>query len=127
MPFFGDKVSYSRSYMINETSGKFYVQLGRWKGSVAEVWVNGKFTGNIGWDPYELEITNSIQKGENLIDVRVTGSLKNTLGYHHVVQTGWIDSPFSWNQGPETQPAGSAYQFVDYGLFQEFSLVRKAN
>jgi hypothetical protein len=127
MPFFGDKVSYTRSYTIDETLDRYFVQLGPWKGSVAEVWVNGKNAGNIGWEPYELDITNFIQKGENVIDVRVTGSLKNTLGYHHVVQTGWIDSPFSWNQGPDKQPPGSAYQFLDYGLYKEFSLVRKAN
>lgn len=124
MPFFSDKVSYSRSYTIDDTSGKFHIQLGPWKGSVAEVWVNGKNAGNIGWEPYELDITNYVQKGENMIDVRVTGSLKNTLGYHHVIQTGWIDSPFSWNQAPDKQPGGSAYQFLDYGLYKEFSLVR---
>jgi len=127
MPFFGDKVSYSRSYTLDDTSGKFHVQLGPWKGSVAEVWVNGKNAGNIGWEPYELDITNYIQKGENVIDVRITGSLKNTLGYHHVIQTGWIDSPWSWNEGPEKQPGGSAYQFLDYGLYKEFSLIRIAN
>ncbi len=127
MPFFGDKVSYSRSYEIAETSGEFLVRLGPWKGSVAEVWVNGKNAGNIGWAPYELDIINFIQKGINTIDVRVTGSLKNTLGYHHVEQKGWIDSPFSWNQAPENQPAGSAYQFLDYGLYKEFSLVRINN
>jgi hypothetical protein len=127
MPFFGNKVSYSRSYTLDDTSGKFHVQLGPWKGSVAEVWVNGKNAGNIGWEPYELDITNYIQKGENVIDVRVTGSLKNTLGYHHVIQAGWIDSPWSWNEGPEKQPGGSAYQFLDYGLYKEFSLVRIDN
>ena len=127
MPFFGDKVSYMRYYSINDNTGRFLVRLGQWKGTVAEVWVNGKNAGNIGWDPYELDVTDLIQKGQNLVDVRITGSLKNTLGYHHVVQRGWIDSPFSWNQGPETQPGGEEYQFLDYGLFTEFNLIRKVH
>lgn len=126
MPFFGDKVSYVKSFAVDEISGKFLVQLELWNGSVAEVLVNGKNAGSIGWKPYELDVTKYIQKGENVVDIRITGSLKNTLGYHHVAQTGWIDSPWSWNQGPDKQPEGSAYQFLDYGLYKEFSLVRIA-
>lgn len=126
MPFYGDKVSYGNSYAVDDTTGTFLVKLGPWKGSVAEVRVNGQSAGNIGWDPYELDISKFIRKGENSIDVMITGSLKNTLGYHHVEQKGWIDSPFSWNEGPKKQPAGSAYQFLEYGLYKEFSLVRFA-
>jgi hypothetical protein len=125
MPFFGEKVSYSQKFTIDDTSGSFFVQPDLWKGSVAEVWVNGKKAGVMAWDPYILDISTMIQKGDNLIDVRITGSLKNTLGYHHVVQTGWIDSPFSWNQGPEKQPEGSAYQFLNYGLYNDFKVMVK--
>jgi len=124
MPFYGDKVSYTQTFMIDNTSGNFIIETGLWKGSVAEVIVNGKKAGQIAWEPFKLDISKFIQKGENVIDVLVTGSLKNTLGYHHVVQTGWIDSPFSWNRGPDRQPAGSDYQFLDYGIFQRFSLSR---
>ncbi len=122
MPFFGEKVSYSHTYSISDTSGTFYVSAGTWKGSVVEVWVNGKKTGIIGWQPNQLDITSYVIKGNNQIDLRITGSLKNTLGYHHVVQKGWIDSPFSWNMGPEQQPPGSDYQFLNYGLSSEFTL-----
>jgi hypothetical protein len=123
IPFYGDKVSYSRVFTVEDPAGIFRVKADNWKGAVAEVWVNGRNAGKIGWAPYELDITDLIQKGNNLIDLRLTGSLKNTLGYHHVVQTGWIDSPFSWNQGPEKQPSGTDYQFLDYGLFSEFQLI----
>jgi len=126
MQFFGDQVSYSNSFIANATKERFFIELGNWRGSVSAVWVNGKLAGNIGWKPYELEITDFIQSGENQVDVRITGSLKNTLGYHHVVQSGWIDSPFSWNQGPEIQPEGTAYQFLDYGLFEEFKIKKIA-
>jgi hypothetical protein len=127
MPFYGDKVGYTRNFRIETVSGNYRVQLGDWKGAVAEVWVNGKHAGNIGWKPYELDVTKFIQPGDNGIEVKISGSLKNTLGYHHKVQTGWIDSPFSWNQGPVKQPAGSDYQFLDYGMSGEFKLVRSVN
>lgn len=125
IPFYSNQVSYYRSYTIEDTSGKFFVQMGTWRGSVAEVWVNGKKAGNIGWKPYEMDITDYIQKGENNIDVRVTGSLKSTLGYHHAIESSWMDGPFSWNQGPDKQPAGMAYQFLNYGLYKEFDVIRK--
>ena len=127
MPFYGDKVSYSRNYTLSDTTGRFFIKPGSWKGSVAEVWVNNKKAGMIGWEPGELEITGFLQPGDNLLDIRINGSLKNPLGYHHVEQKGWIDSPFSWNQGPEKQPGGQEYQFLNYGMFDEFKLFRVKN
>jgi hypothetical protein len=124
MQFFGDQVSYSNSFIADAKNERFFIELKNWRGSVAAVWINGELVGNIGWKPFELEITEFVRAGENQVEVRLTGSLKNTLGYHHVVQTGWIDSPFSWNQGPELQPEGNAYQFLDYGLFEEFKIKR---
>jgi hypothetical protein len=126
MQFYGNQVAYNNTFIADNTNERFFVELKNWRGSVAAVWVNGKMAGNIGWQPYELEITDLIQLGDNQVEVRVTGSLKNTLGYHHVIQSGWIDSPFSWNKGPEVQPEGSAYQFLDYGLYEEFVIKRIA-
>ncbi|MDD4646103.1 MAG: hypothetical protein PHY99_08955, partial [Bacteroidales bacterium] len=127
IPFYSNQVSYSRNYTLDDISGKFLVRLDSWRGTVAEVLINGKNAGIIGWNPYELDVTGFIQKGENRIDVRVTGSLKSTLGYHHTVESGWMDGPYSWNQGPVKQPAGTEYQFLKFGLYNEFNLIRKTN
>jgi len=123
MPFYGETVCYTKDYAIDELSGKYLVKVNNWKGAVIEVWVNGEKAGLIGWKPYELEITENLRKGANSVEIRITGSLKNTLGYHHVIQTGWIDSPWSWNQAPEKQPAGSEYQFLKTGLSGDFEVV----
>ncbi len=122
MPFYGDQVGYSQSFVLDEIEGRYEVVLGGWKGTVAEVWVNNHKAGILGWQPFRLDVTDHLIKGENSIEVRITGSLKNTLGYHHVVQSGWIDSPWSWNQGPDQQPPGEAYQFLEYGLYGGFTL-----
>ncbi|MFH0761720.1 MAG: hypothetical protein V2A67_09490 [Bacteroidota bacterium] len=122
LPFYSNAVSYSREYVVNEPAGKHRLTMGSWNGSVAEVWVNGEKAGTIGWDPYTLDITSSIRQGTNNVEVRVKGSLKNTLGFHHRVLSGWIFGPFSWNQSPEHQPAGEAYQFMDNGMFGEFTI-----
>jgi len=122
LPFYSSAVSYSREYVVDKPAGSYKLSLGSWKGSVAEVWVNGEKAGTIGWDPYELDITSSIRPDKNTVEVRVKGSLKNTLGFHHRVFSGWIFGPFSWNDSPDHQPAGEAYQFMDNGMFGDFTI-----
>ncbi|MFO7617327.1 MAG: hypothetical protein R6V75_08740, partial [Bacteroidales bacterium] len=127
LPFYSGQLAYQAQYQLDELKGSYLLKVGPWKGSVAEVWVNGEKTGLIAWDPMELDITDNLTVGDNLIELRITGTLKNTLGYHHVVQTGWIDSPWSWNQAPPQQPAGDAYQILDYGLMGGMQLTRTAD
>ena len=123
MPFYGTTVAYSKEFSIPKLSGRYIVKAGDWKGAAIDIWVNGKKAGSIGWIPWELDITGSLAEGNNTVELRITGSLKNTLGYHHVIQSGWIDSPWSWNQAPEKQPSGSEYQFLLTGLTGDFDLI----
>jgi hypothetical protein len=123
MPFYGTTVAYSKEFSIPKLSGRYIVKAGEWKGAAIDIWVNGKKAGSIGWIPWELDITGYLAEGNNIVELRITGSLKNTLGYHHVIQSGWIDSPWSWNQAPEKQPSGSEYQFLPIGLTGDFDLI----
>jgi hypothetical protein len=94
-----------------------------WKGTVAEVRVNGKQTGIIGWSPFELEISQAIADGMNDIQVVVYGSLKNVLGPFHNVTRRGIVTPWSFKYAPEVQPPGDEYDIYGYGLFDDFSVV----
>jgi hypothetical protein len=125
MPFYANKVSYSNTYSINETNSSHYtVRLNRWKGTVAEVLVNGIKAGVIISEPYELDVTASIKNGENKITVDVTGSLINTLGPHHNNQATGSAWPGMFMKGnPKGYPAGSEYRFLDYGLMEDFDLL----
>jgi hypothetical protein len=119
LPFYSDAVSYSRSYELRR--GESYkVQLGKWLGTVAEVKVNGKPAGVIGWAPYEIDITKLIKDGRNDVEVLVYGSLKNLLGPHHGTMTPGLTSPWSFRSAPPHTPAGKAYDLFGYGLFEEF-------
>lgn len=125
IPFYGQSMAYQKTFTIDDPSGKqFLVQPGTWKGTVAEVVVNGQSAGPLAWQDY-IDVTSLIQKGENRIELIITGSLKNTLGFHHKDLTGWIDGPFSWNQAPEHQPPGETYRFMEYGLFGDLLLLQK--
>lgn len=126
MPFYGDKVSYSKTYSLTpEEDDGYIIRLNEWKGTAATVHVNGEKAGTIGWPPYELDITGSLQKGKNNITVNIIGSLKNTLGPHHNNPDRWIASPWMFREAPKTQPAGMEYDVIGYGLMKDFELVRK--
>jgi hypothetical protein len=64
-----------------------------------------------------------IQPGTNVVEVIVTGTLKNTLGPHHhgdKVGNAW---PGMFRKAPENgPPSGGDYHTIDYGLFEPFIL-----
>jgi hypothetical protein len=129
MPFFGGGVAYTGTWNIEPQStshDRYFVRLGRWRGSVAEVRVNGKTAGFIAFEPFELEITDALKFGPNTVSVMVFGTLKNTLGPHHnnpPLGTAW---PGMFQKGAEGgRPAGSEYSVVGYGLFEGFKILAR--
>jgi hypothetical protein len=123
LPFYSQKVAYTQTFTAVGSDSCFYrLKLGNWKGSVAEVLVNGESAGLIAFTPYELDITDKIREGPNEITVKVTGSLKNTFGVFFNRNENWIWGPFSWVQAPDRLPLASDYSLRDYGLFEPFEL-----
>jgi hypothetical protein len=124
LPFYSQKVAYSQNYKVNKADGKlFLLKLRQWKGTVAEVLVNGQSAGLVAWQPYQLDVTSLLKDGDNEITVNVIGNLKNTFGYFYKPANKWIYGPHEWNYSPEKLPAGSEYILEDLGLMEPFSLV----
>ena len=125
MPLYGNKVSYTRSINADKGSENYIVRLGRWEGSTAEVYVNGKKAGIIGFAPFELDITKYLRKGENKITVSVIGTLRNTLGPHHSYSNGscWPSMFQSMQKGYTL--AGDSYAGNPYGLMDEFKVIKR--
>jgi hypothetical protein len=121
-PFYGGSVTYTQKYIVSDTSARFRLRLPDWLGSVAKVFVNGELAGHIAYQPWTCDVTRQIVTGENTVEVVVIGTLKNTLGPHHVGNLLGFAGPHSFQQGPPNQPPGSAYQTVAYGLFEPFTL-----
>ena len=96
MPFYSWEVQYSKDYQLDEVGGSYMVQLGKWNGTVAEVYVNGEKAGIIGFDPFRLDITSHLQPGKNKVAVRVVGSHKNLLGPHYNSPEKGFVSPWHW-------------------------------
>ena len=121
-PFYSDAVLYSATYNISDAKANYIVKLNEWNGTVAEVSVNGKSAGIIGWAPYTLNVSAFVKEGANTITVKVIGSLHNVIGPFHVEPKG-IATPWSWRYQPPYR-SGAEYHQLDYGLFTPFSLCK---
>ncbi|MBK7713605.1 MAG: hypothetical protein IPJ37_23790 [Bacteroidales bacterium] len=118
MPFYGQSVKYSKILNTNK-KGRFRIELPSWSGTVASVNINGKEVGII--QTKSSYLTTELTQGENIIDIFVTGSLKNTLGPHHVLYPHGVGGrPANFIKAPEKQPGGASYSLLDYGLMQDF-------
>jgi len=131
LPMYGQAVAYTKTLAVPAgglKTSQYAVELGRWLGAVAEVRVNGRTAGAIAFAPFRLDVTGLLAEGQdNEVEVRVTGTLKNTLGpFHNNPPLGraW---PGAFQQGDKEygRSAGSAYSVVDYGLFEDFRIKKR--
>jgi hypothetical protein len=121
IPFYSWGVTYSKDYNLEKTEGRYFVSLNNWSGTVAEVRINDQIAPVIAFPPYESDITSLIKPGSNKIQVKVIGSLKNLMGPHFNNPRPGLVSPGSF-RNVKSYPAGKDYQFIDYGLMEEFDL-----
>jgi hypothetical protein len=123
LPFYAQGAAYRQRFAVGQPTGRYRVVVPAWYGSVAKVLVNDKPAGHLVSRPWECDVTEAIRPGENVIEIVVVGTLKNTLGPHHgnpPLGTAW---PASFRRGPETgPPPGEKYHVVPYGLFEPFVL-----
>jgi len=126
MPFYAAGVSCEGTFVISSFEKekiRYYLKLGKWNGSLAEVRVGDRAAGYIAFEPYELDITDFLAPGPNKVEVIVYGTLKNTLGPHHNNPRLGMAWPGSFQKGAEGGYApGSEYSMVGYGLLEGFKL-----
>jgi len=126
-PFYGAAVRYRKTYNVSpdEPRPAFRLRLGSWLGATAEVFVGDKRVGTAAFAPYEVDLTDALVPGPNEVSVVVYGTLRNTLGpFHNNPPLGraW---PGAFQQGAKGGlPPGSEYSSVDYGLFDDFKVVK---
>ena len=115
------EMCYGKTYHVENPGNDYFVQLGYWAGTVAQVWVNGQKAGSIISAPYRLDVTQWMKSGCNRIEVRVVGSLANLYGPHYTPLSGLM-GPFSW-EGIGAQLPGEQYRLSPYGLQEDFDLL----
>ena len=128
-PFYADRVAYTKAFRLpgGAPSGRgFVLRLGRWRGALAEVFVDGRPAGTIAFPPYELDLGRSLSPGRHRVSVVVYGTLKNLLGPHHndpPVGAAW---PGNFQKAPPGgRAAGSGYDVRPYGLMDDFELLAR--
>ena len=122
--FYPGAVNYKRNVVVQQASfQQIVIQLPKWEGTVASVFVNGQKAGLIGVGKGNcLEITDYIKQGDNEITVRICGSFKNLLGPHHDPEhPRKIAWPGNWKKSPIYGPASAdQYDLISYGLIEDF-------
>jgi hypothetical protein len=122
LPFYPWGMSYSKNFDIKGDAKYYEIELDMWNGTVSEISVNGKTAGVIAFPPYKLDISKFVRHGNNVIQVVVTGSLKNLLGpFHNNPPKGIAISPHWANVS--SYPPGNEYQIIQYGLLDDFHLL----
>lgn len=124
MPFYSQKVTYQKSFDLakEDVSRPLRVQLTGWQGTTAQVKLNGQDAGIIAWPPYQLDIRDGLQPGNNKVEVIIIGSLKNQLGPHHNHPEHGFVTPWSFFRAPLHQPPAEEYDLLPYGLTHDFEL-----
>jgi hypothetical protein len=128
LTFYGNRVSYLAPLKVTEEDLKqkdFIFRTGNWQGALGELEVNGQPVGYL-LSPFDsLQISSWLKPGANELNLIIYGTLKNTLGPHHLNPMLGRAWPGSFQSAPEGgQPAGEEYNVLNYGLF-DFIIVEK--
>lgn len=128
--FYGHRVAYESSFEVSQIEleeKEFIFRSGRFQGALAELLVNGQPAGYVLSPNDTLNISSGLRPGSNELSLVVYGTLKNTLGPHHLNPPPGRAWPGSFQRAPESgQPAGSEYNVLDYGLY-DFLIIEKSN
>ena len=80
-PEFAGKITLEKTFTLDSTD--YHVTLkGRGINSV-RITVNGKYVATVMYPPYELDISEYLVKGENVITLTLLNNLRNMMGPHH--------------------------------------------
>ena len=81
-PFYSGRMIYKTDFE-SAGNGQTFLRLVRPSGTLYKVRINGKEAGSILWRPFELDITQFIKQGSNLLEIEVVSSLQNSWGPLH--------------------------------------------
>jgi len=76
--YFSGVASYCSYFTLTATEGELFIDLGEVE-NLAEVWVNGEHCGLAWKAPYRVRITDAVQPGDNIVEVRVANVWPNRL------------------------------------------------
>ncbi|NLD43039.1 MAG: hypothetical protein GX657_06035 [Chloroflexi bacterium] len=121
LPFYSGSVRLSRTLTLGaeEAAGRCLTLSDKMANSVA-LTVNGQWAGQWFWRPYWADLEGLLRAGENTLTLEITGSLRNLLGPHHLLEgESWTTYPSTFYKEENVwgwRPWTDAYTFVAFGL-----------
>jgi hypothetical protein len=115
LPFYGASVTYRRRIEIRrQPEERVFVTLPNWAGGVVRVLTDGKPAGYIKWQPYELDVTETIQGDAIDLGIEVIGHRHNAFGPLHqappepagVGPSNFITEGPAWQEAYTLYPVG---------------------
>lgn len=100
-PFLAGTVRFSQTVRIDRPQGRRF-RFDRLTAVAARLFVNGREVRTFLWKPFEAELDRHLVPGENLVEIEVTGSLRNLLGPLHLEEgESWYVGPFTFYKEAE--------------------------
>ncbi|HOM26686.1 MAG TPA: glycosyl hydrolase [bacterium] len=82
-PFYSGSIKAFKEIEIKDIK-KTFLKFEEFKCVVAKIKINEKQKGIVYLPPYEIEITEYLKEGKNIIEIELFSSLRNLLGPHHL-------------------------------------------
>lgn len=120
-PFFVGSLTFTKTINLSDTQ---YCIKVRPKGCISAVFeINGEKADSLIRNPYVLDISSLLKKGDNEIRLTLKNNMRNLFGPHHLpigeifsVDAGvYYNHPCIWNRNKET-PWESNYCFTEFGI-----------
>lgn len=84
LAFFAGRLVLSQPIVVPKAAGRrVLLDLGRPDAAMVRVRVNGRDAGVLLWPPFEADVTDLAQPGENKLELELFASNRNLLGPHH--------------------------------------------
>ena len=81
LTFYSGSVLYYTALDINpKCDERYIIRILEFRAPCVQVIINGRDAGNIAWAPWELDISDFLEAGENQIIIKVYGSRRNSHG-----------------------------------------------
>ncbi|NOY80193.1 MAG: hypothetical protein GXP31_04220 [Kiritimatiellaeota bacterium] len=121
LPFFAGTVRLRKKLMLDEkdAAGRAFA-FRRLDGHVLALRVNGEDVAEWRWHPFHADLRGLLKPGENIIELELTGGLRNLLGPHHLKEgESYAVGPACFFKEPNiwgAAPWDERYCFLRFGL-----------
>lgn len=122
--FFAGSISLNNYIQVPSVQDtRIILNLKRPNSSLVKIWVNNKLVETRLWEPYKVDITDSVKEGLNEITLELFASNRNLLGpHHHIDGELYVVGPFSFEGEPAWGDKSGESKWIDRYCFVSFGL-----